>query len=196
MAYAQIEKQHLHKEIGFVAVGILLGALSIAFCLVLGSRLLRKQPKIIAFGSTENKNVTETQQVIQELTICCTIFSTLDFLAGILKVHSLPCWVTGTNCLLFGSQFLNLNLHSKAVAFSAFYLLVRLLLGVPWRSIFTKLITSLHTLLSTSSDQSRREKSTGWKRSLNLTFKHLVRVPVVLPNRRVTRSDPIPSTDQ
>lgn len=171
-----VEQQHLHNEFITVAVGVLLGALSIELCLVLGSHLPRKQPRTTPFTSTES-----AQQVFLGLTICSIIFSTVNFLAGVLRAHSLPSWVSDTSCLLFESKFLDSNSSLKVVAVSAVYLLAKWLTSILWRFTSTKVINCPHTLRSTSSDQSRKEQRQRWKRSLDLVFKHLVWIPVVPP---------------
>ena len=236
IAHAQEEQQHLHIEVKTMTVGMLLEALYVALCFILGSRLLRKQPKTTTFSSTKNDNVTgsgqlslenwgirglrllrkqpkttifsstkndnvtESEQLVLEnwiiqqlksnieLTVYLIAISTLISLADVFGDHSIPCWLSpccllGSNChVLFGRKPLDLNPYLEVVAFLAVFLLARQLTRTLWRFIFTKVINSSRTLLSTLSDQSHKEKIKRWKRSLDLVYKHLVWIRIVPPH--------------
>lgn len=200
IAHAQEEQQHLDIEVKTRTVGILLEALYVALCFILGSRLLRKQLKTTTFSSTKNDNVTGFGQLISEdwiiqqlksnieLTVYLIAISTLISLADFFGAHSIPCRLSpccllGTNChVLFGRKPLDLNPYLEVVAFLAVFLLARQLTRTLWRFIFTKVINSSRTLLSTLSDQSHKEKIKRWKRSLDLVYKHLVWIRIVPPH--------------
>ena len=139
---------------------------------------------------------------VHDFAIIATTTYTIFPLAGVFGAYSFPCWISpcwllGCSCrVLIGRKLLDLNPYSELVAFLAVCLLARQLTRTLWRFIFTKVINSSRTLLSTSSDQSHKEKVKRWKRTLDLVFKHLVWTRIVPLHRRTTQSDRPPSTGQ